>query len=171
MHSDTVLVSYSGSSDLHDSTTSPRSERVPTSRNGWTESECLESVYLDTDPILATLKDDDWLASEVDLDAIADPQTSVSTTIEVQYVLEDTWSRDRLVDVHEAIEALGIELLDLTPAAIDAGAELRRRYPRLNLFDAVHLGTARTIDEPIVSTDSLYPDVEEVEHVDPRSID
>lgn len=72
-------------------------------------------MYLDTDPILALLKSDDWLASEVDLDAIDEPHTSVATGIEVQYVLEDDWTRNRLVGVHEEISDLGVELVDLTP--------------------------------------------------------
>lgn len=130
----------------------------------------MRPVYLDTDPILALLKRDDWLASSVDLELIDDPRTSVATAIEVQYVLEDAWDRDRLVSVHEEIEALDVDLVDLTTTAIDAGAELRDRYPRLNLFDSVHLGTARTISEPIVSTDSLYPEISEVEHLDPRDL-
>lgn len=127
-------------------------------------------MYLDTDPILALLKAEDWLASAVDLAEIDDPCTSVATTIELQYVLEDDWSRDRLVGVHREVDDLGIDLVDLTPRAIDAGADLRERYPRLNFFDSVHLGTARTIDEPIVSTDTLYPEIQEVEHVDPRDL-
>lgn len=116
------------------------------------------------------MKRDDWLASAVDLDDVPDPCTSIATTIEVQYVLEDDWPRDRLVDVHEEIESLDVELHALDADSIRVGADLRRRYPRLNLFDAVHLGTAVTIDEPIVSTDSLYPDIVEIEHRDPREM-
>lgn len=127
-------------------------------------------MYLDTDPILAVLKADDWLASAVDLDEIAEPRTSVATTIELQYVLEDEWPRNRLVDVHEEVVDRGIEFVDLQTEAIAAGAELRARYPRLNVFDAVHLGSAKTADEPIVSTDTLYPEIEEIDHVDPRDI-
>jgi hypothetical protein len=47
-------------------------------------------VYLDTDPVLAVLKTDDWLASVVDLETIDSPKTSVATAIEVQYVMEET---------------------------------------------------------------------------------
>jgi hypothetical protein len=38
-------------------------------------------VYLDLDVILAELKADDWLASDVDLDAIEETKTSVATDI------------------------------------------------------------------------------------------
>jgi len=50
-------------------------------------------VYLDLDVILAELKADDWLASDVDIDAIDDPKTSVATGIELQYVMENEWGR------------------------------------------------------------------------------
>lgn len=128
-------------------------------------------MYLDTDPILAVLKSDDWLASDVDLEAIEALKTSVATAIEVQYVMEDDWDRRQLADAHTLISEEGIELVPLTVDVMDAAAVLRRRYERLNVFDAVHLGTADAVDEPIISTDSLYPDITEVEHIDPRNLD
>ncbi|NGM70437.1 hypothetical protein G6M89_15750 [Natronolimnobius sp. AArcel1] len=85
--------------------TKPTVRRVKRLRNAWSES-----VYLDTDPILALLK-------------------------------------------------------------TGAAGELRRKYDRLTVFDAVHLGTTYTLEEPIVSTDTLYPDIEEVSHVDPRDLE
>jgi predicted nucleic acid-binding protein len=128
-------------------------------------------VYLDTDPILALLKPDDWLASSVDIDPLETPKTSVATAIEVQYVMEETWGRDRLADAHHEIAAEKIELIPLTADAMDAAGDLRRRYSSLNVFDAVHLGTAKTLEEPIVSTDTLYPDIDEGDHIDPRDLD
>lgn len=127
-------------------------------------------MYLDTDPVLALLKPDDWLASSVDLESLEAPKTSVATAIEVQYVMEETWDRDRLADAHREITAEGIELAPLTANAMDAAGDLRRQYSSLNVFDAVHLGTAETLEEPIVSTDTLYPDIDEGEHIDPRDL-
>jgi hypothetical protein len=46
-------------------------------------------VYLDLDVILAELKADAWLASDIDIDSIEEPKTSVATGIELQYVVED----------------------------------------------------------------------------------
>lgn len=43
----------------------------------------------------------------------------------------------------------------------------RRRDP----IDGIHLGAAVTLDEPIVSTDTLYRDVDDLEHVDPRNLE
>lgn len=127
-------------------------------------------MYLDLDVILAELKADDWLASEVDIDAVDAPKTSVATGIELQYVMEDEWERDRAVRAHQEITDKGIEVVPLTTDAMDAAADLRSQYEALNVFDGVHLGSAYVLDEPIVSTDTLFPDIPEVEHVDPRDI-
>ena len=40
----------------------------------------------------------------------------------------------------------------------------------VNVFDAVYLGTAKCHDEAIVSTDTLYPDINEVDSLDPRDL-
>ncbi|WP_326544621.1 type II toxin-antitoxin system VapC family toxin [Halopiger djelfimassiliensis] len=157
--------SLSMRSALHDFTNSPPSRLAKISAIGWNAS-----VYLDTDPILAVLKPDDWLASSVDLEAVAVPKTSVATAIEVQYVMESDWEQDQLANAHAAIADQGIELVPLTVDAMEAAATLRKRYERLNVFDAVHLGTADTLDEPIISTDTLYPDIREIEHIDPRNL-
>lgn len=127
-------------------------------------------MYVDTDVVLAVLKDDDWLGSAVDLDAIRDPKTSVATCIEVQYAMQDEWSRERRSAIHDRLDEEGITLVPLRVDHVAAGSTLQRSYERLNLFDAVHLGTARTLKEPIVSTDTLYPSIEEIEHVDPRDL-
>ncbi|WP_311172542.1 PIN domain-containing protein [Halobellus ordinarius] len=127
-------------------------------------------MYLDTDVVLAVLKADDWLSSSVDIETIDDPKTSVSTCIEVQYAMDDEWDRERLTTVNEALAEEGIELVPLEEAHVAAGGTLQRRYDRLNLFDAVHLGTADVLDETLVSTDTLYPSIEEIETVDPRDL-
>ena len=135
------------------------------SKSGW-----IGSVYLDLDVILAELKADDWLASDVDIDAIEEPKTSVATGIELQYVMEDEWERDRVVRAHQEIASQNIELVPLTSEALDAAADLRAQYDALNVFDGVHLGSAAVLDEPIVSTDALFPEIPEIEHIDPRDL-
>lgn len=127
-------------------------------------------MYLDLDVILAELKPEDWLASEVDIDSLDAPTTSVATGIELQYVMEDSWDRERVATAHREIQEAGIELVALNQEALDVAATLRMRYAPLNVFDSVHLGSAHTLGDPIVSTDTLYPDIDEVEHVDPRTL-
>jgi predicted nucleic acid-binding protein len=136
------------------------------SKSGW-----IENVYLDLDVILAELNADDWLASDVDIDSIEEPKTSVATGIELQYVMEDEWDRDRVVRAHQEIAGKNIELVPLTSDALDAAAELRSQYESLNVFDGVHLGSAAVLDEPVVSTDTLFPEIPEIEHVDPRDLE
>ena len=87
-----------------------------------------------------SMKTDDWLASTVDLDVLEDPKTSVATSIEVQYVMEDVWDRDRQSRVHREIADEGIALVPLTADELQAAGELRRTHDRLNVFDGVHLG-------------------------------
>lgn len=127
-------------------------------------------MYLDLDVILAELKADDWLASDVDIESMAEPKTSVATGIELQYVMEDEWERARVVRAHQEIASMNIELVPLTSDALDAAADLRAQYDALNVFDGVHLGSAAVLDEPIVSTDTLFPEISEVEHIDPRKL-
>ena len=107
----------------------------------------------------------------LDLDAIEEPKTSVATGIELQYVMEDEWERDRVVRAHQEIASQNIELVPLTSDALDAAADLRAQYDALNVFDGVHLGSAAVLDEPIVSTDTLFPEIPEIEHIDPRDLE
>ena len=127
-------------------------------------------MYLDLDVILAELKADDWLASDVDIESVEEPKTSVATGIELQYAMEDEWERDRVVRAHREIISANIELVPLTGDALNAAVDLRARHEALNVFDGVHLGGASILDEPIVSTDTLFPEIPDIEHVDPRDI-
>lgn len=127
-------------------------------------------MYLDTDVILAVLKPDDWLQSAVRQANLEDPKTSVITAVEIQLVMFEEWSRSDLADVHHTIEAEGIEVLPLTVETFQAGAELLPTYHALNVFDAIHVGQAMMLSEPLVSTDTLYPTIETINHLDPRDI-
>lgn len=128
-------------------------------------------MYVDTDVVLAELKADDWLSSEVDIDSISGAKTSVATCIEIQYAMQDEWDRNQRSTAHVQIQESEIDLVPLEVSHLEAGSSLHRMYNRLNLFDSVHLGVATTLDEPIVSTDTLYPSIQEIEHVDPRDLE
>lgn len=60
--------------------------------------------------------------------------------------------------------------MPLTSDALDAAVDLRAAYDELNVFDGVHLGSAAVLGEPIVSTDTLFPEIPEIQHVDPREL-
>lgn len=85
--------------------------------------------------------------------------------------MEDEWPRDRVVRAYQEIADLGIEIIPLGGDALDAAAKLRSQYDSLNIFDGVHPGTAQTLDDPIVSTDTLYPNIPEVESIDLRDLE
>lgn len=127
-------------------------------------------MYLDTDVLLALLKTEDWLQSAADMAEFDAPKTSIITAVEIQLVMFDTWTRAELAEVSEAIANQGVEILDLTLESFEAGTTLLPTYPALNVFDAVHLGHALTLDEPIVSTDTLYPKIDEIDDLDPREL-
>lgn len=127
-------------------------------------------MYLDTDVVLALVKEEDWLKSAVDPDALREPKTSVVTVIEIQLVYFEERGRDFLSAVPDLVRDEGVEILGLSPDVIDASSRLLGAYKRLNVFDSVHLGHASLLEEPIVSTDTLYPDIEEVQHLDPREL-
>jgi hypothetical protein len=117
---DTELGSWFAKSTWNASTNRRTTKRVKTSK-----SALVENVYLDLDIVLAELKADDWLASDVDIESIEEPKTSVATGIELQYVMEDEWERDRVVQAHQEIARMRIELVPLnTPENIIACSEL-----------------------------------------------
>jgi hypothetical protein len=62
-------------------------------------------------------------------------------------------------------------IVPLTSDALDAAADLRSQYEAPNVFDGVHLGSAAVLDEPIVSTDPLFPEISDIEHIDPRDLE
>ena len=140
-------------------------------RHAWNVRRSLRIyMYLDTDAVLARLKVEDWLRSFVSPEVLEDPITSTATVIEIQYVMQDDWSRERMSRISEQIEDEGITLVPLTKDDVRAAGKLREKYDTLGVFDSVHLGAASARDEPIVSTDTLYPEIEEIEHMDPRDL-
>lgn len=127
-------------------------------------------MYLDTDVLLALLKEDDWLQADIDSASFDSPKTSIITAVEIQLVMFDSWSRSELATVYEAISDLNIDILPLTVEAFQTGAELLPEYSSLNVFDSIHVGHACVLDEPLISTDTLYPKIEDVENQDPRDL-
>lgn len=85
--------------------------------------------------------------------------------------MEDEWDRDRVGRAHQEITGNDIELVPLTSDVLDAAGDLRAQHAALNVFDGVHLGSAVVLDEPIASTDTLLPDIPEIEHLNPRDIE
>ncbi len=68
------------------------------------------------------------------------------------------------------IAAENSEVVDLTPDVMQTGSELLPTYPALNVFEAMYLGNAITLKEPIVSMETLYPRITEIDHRDPQTL-
>lgn len=127
-------------------------------------------MYLDTDVLLALLKADDWLQTAAQEATFDVPKTSVITAVEIQLVMFESWSRSELAGVCASIEDEGVEVVPLTVEVFESGSELLATYPALNVFDAIHVGHARRLDERLVSTDTLYPKIGAIDHLDPREL-
>ena len=127
-------------------------------------------MYLDTDIILSQIKERDWLKEIVSrkLSRIDEElKTSAITIVECQIVLLREEGRDKSVKVMEKIKPLGLKILPLTEDVLMKSTELLTKYPKLNIFDSIHLAHAILEGEKILSTDRLFDEVEEVVRVDP----
>ena len=130
-------------------------------------------MYLDTDIILAIVKPSDWLKDVVErkIKVLSDPKTSVFTLVEAEIVLNREVSRGLAVRVLDKVKERNIRLLPLTEKMLTKSVELLRKYPKLNIFDSIHIACAICEGEAILSTDSLFDEIEEIEKVDPRDQD
>ncbi len=127
-------------------------------------------MYLDTDVILSQIKEKDWLKDIVrrKLESIDEKfVTSAITIVECQIVLIRELGRDEAVKVPERIEKLGVEILPLSKEVLGISSDLLERYPKLNIFDSIHLAHVIHERERILSTDRLFDEVEGIVRVDP----
>ena len=127
-------------------------------------------MYLDTDIVLSQIKRKDWLKEIVKrkLSEINEELgTSAITIVECQIVLLREEGREEAIKVMEKIESLGLRILPLTKEVLKKSTELLSKYPKLNIFDSIHLAHAILEGERILSTDRLFDEVKEVVRVDP----
>lgn len=119
-------------------------------------------MYVETDFLVALVKDDDWLADA----AVAaldeyDVHTSVLAYAELLVLLYDRDRGEYDVDVPRATTNL-LELVPVEPPAhedvvLAAAAFLEEES--LTPFDALHAGMAAASDERVLSTERDYDDV------------
>jgi len=127
-------------------------------------------VYLDTDVILSLLKERDWLKESVEkkLREVNEKlKTSAITIVECQIVLIREESRSSATDVLDRIRELRVEVLPLTEEVLQLSKELLEKYPKLNIFDSLHIAHVLHEGEKIMSTDSLFDEIEGVARMDP----
>jgi len=127
-------------------------------------------VYLDTDIVLSQIKKRDWLKDIVrrKLSEIYENlSTSAITVVECQIVLLREESRGEAIKVMERIESLKLRILSLTKEVLTKSTELLSKYPKLNIFDSIHLAHAILEGERIPSTDHVFNGIKEVVRIDP----
>lgn len=127
-------------------------------------------MYLDTDCVLALIKEKDWLKEFV-LERIEDESslmTSMISILECRLVLSREDNRSKSIDLVEMIKKFKMELIPYDVETENKARSLLSKYSFLNIFDSLHLATAILNDERILSTDHLFPEVTEVVCIDPR---
>lgn len=129
------------------------------------------TLYLDTDAVLALIKDEDWLKAAAE-EAVAGAErlvTSVATVLEARYVMTRKGYTDLVPEIEERMAKRGIEMVDLTAEQMVASRVLLDEHPGLGGFDAVHAATAQAMGLPIVSSDAAFGEIQGLDRHDLRA--
>jgi predicted nucleic acid-binding protein len=90
---------------------------------------------------------------------------------EALYVLTRRGRREDALKLADHLTSLFPDLLAVTRDDVVGACELLRRYPRLSVRDAVHVGTMlRNGLETVVSVDSDFDQVSEIRRVAPEEV-
>ncbi len=127
-------------------------------------------MYLDTDIILALIKDEDWLKKYVNIKKISSPKTSALNVIEARLVLLREYSRKEAINALKKINGHKIKIVEINENIINKSQELIEKYSELNMFDAVHVASVLINNEELLSTDSIFDKIKEVNKIDPRNM-
>ena len=120
-------------------------------------------MYVETDFLVALLKDEDWLR-ELALEALGEREdiwTSILAYAEILVLFYDREQAAYEIDVPRAIANL-LEIVPITPDqhedAVLAAAAFIDEYD-MTPFDALHAGMAATLDETVLSSEQDYETV------------
>ncbi len=125
-------------------------------------------MYLDTDILLALIKDKDWLKNYIKLEKINNPQTSVLTLIEAQLVLAREFGRNDIFRINK-IKDFKIKIIDLDKEVFDMSNNLLRQY-NITIFDSLHAAFCLIKKEKLLSTDHIFDIVKDLKRIDPRNL-
>jgi predicted nucleic acid-binding protein len=120
-------------------------------------------VYVETDFLIALVKDDDWLqdAAIRALEERDDIHTSILSYAEVLVLFYDSETAAYEINAPRAITNL-LELVPIVPSehedAVLAAAAFLDEY-ELTPFDALHAGLVTTGEEQVLSTETAYDTV------------
>ena len=115
------------------------------------------TVYVETDFLLALVKDSDWL------------KDSAANALEERDVVTSTYSYLELLLIREHHEfdyiTLFSNMLDVVPVESDDERQIVLKAVSyfedgMTAFDAFHAATAETRGHPILSSDNAYEDVD-----------
>jgi predicted nucleic acid-binding protein len=136
------------------------------SRRAWN----VAGKYLDTDCVLALTKESDWLKTIVEeIIACEEPlYTSILTVIECKLVIAREYGRNNMHNMNSRITGLGIELLPVDQKVERMSDQLLKKYNFLGIFDSIHASTAIINGLTLLSTDHIFPLMEELSVEDPR---
>lgn len=126
-------------------------------------------MYLDTDIILALIKEEDWLKEHVKKLKLNGAKTSAITIIEARIVLDREYSRIKAIETLDKIKNLKIEIIPLDEEILNKSQELIKKYLKLGTFDSIHASTAIVKDMELISTDNFFEQISELKSKDPRT--
>ncbi|UCF08499.1 MAG: PIN domain-containing protein [Thermoplasmata archaeon] len=128
------------------------------------------NVYLDTDCILALVKESDWLKTPVEKRIKNEKGlcTSVMSVVESRLVLMREENIESVFRIEEKLNSLKIKLLPLDENIISESNNLMKDFDFLATFDAIHIATAKLHKEKVLSTDHIFKLVPGLTVEDPR---
>ncbi len=128
------------------------------------------NVYLDTDCILALVKDSDWLKKPVEQRIKKEKRlcTSVLSVVESRLILMREENIESALGVEEKLKNLHIKLLPLEENILSESNSLMEEFDFLATFDALHIATAKLHKEKILSTDHIFKLIPDLSVEDPR---
>jgi len=121
-------------------------------------------MYLDTDCILALIKESDWLKEPVRKRLLKEKGlcTSVLSIIECKLIFAREENLETSLRVEKKVLHERIKLLPLDDKVLTMSNTLQKKYPILGIFDSIHIGTAIISNERILSTDHIFPQIAEI---------
>lgn len=130
------------------------------------------SVYLDTDCILALVKEKDWLKKSVEKRIKKEKKlcTSVLSVVESRLVLIRDENIDVALRVEDILKNLKIKLLPLDERILKESNKMMKQFDFLGTFDSLHIATAKLHGEKILSTDHIFEMIPDLLAEDPRNV-
>jgi len=95
---------------------------------------------------------------------------SVLTVIECKLVISREDQREKIHDLNVRIMDHNIELLPVDNYVERVSDQLLKKYDFLGIFDSIHAATAIINGLTILSTDHIFPLMEELSVNDPRDL-